>query len=670
MAKKAQVLVEAVDMTKGALMSVERNLKSVNEASNSVAASFRSVLAATGGLELGRQMLSNAMQAEQASNRITAVLRATGNAAGYAKDELDDMADSLAASTQFDDESIRNAQAVFLKFGNITGGVFKDGLSLAADYAAFIGTEIPDAAQTIGKALSAPVEGLAALEKQIGKLRPEQEAMIKSFVEQGRVLEAQNMILDILRSKIGGTAEIMNSGLTGAVSGAKKAWDELMESLGKTDAIGGTAQRAMQGLATLFADMRDSITGSDVALTRMLNNAAAARAFAPVAGPARTEDGIIPGLGRFGRRTAAGATRGPATFDLSQNSFDSGDMTRALLGQPKAAGGTGSKEKSAYDRAIESLTKEAAGAGQVTKLQQMVAEISAGVYGKLNAQQALRLKQLAEEIDLGRKNKELAQEIDEFNKKAGKEYEDQALKAKKAAEDTYNKRKSERDMVLDIVDPTRKLVELQAKIGEMAADGRIDAETADIAWFKVNQQILAASGALEQIYTGTEKTNDIAEELGLTFTSAFEDAIVKGMSFRDVLKGIEQDIARIIIRNTITKPAGDAISGAVKDSSFIKAAGDFFGSMFGGGKAEGGSVSSGTPYLVGERGPELFMPGRSGTIVPNNQLGGGITQNLTINIDSRTDAATIAGLVRGAVERANAQVFTDFRGRGPLRRAI
>jgi phage-related minor tail protein len=40
------------------------------------------------------------------------------------------------------------------------------------------------------------------------------------------------------------------------------------------------------------------------------------------------------------------------------------------------------------------------------------------------------------------------------------------------------------------------------------------------------------------------------------------------------------------------------------------------------GKARGGPVFSGQPYMVGERGPELFMPNRSGSIVPNGQLMG------------------------------------------------
>jgi phage-related minor tail protein len=49
-------------------------------------------------------------------------------------------------------------------------------------------------------------------------------------------------------------------------------------------------------------------------------------------------------------------------------------------------------------------------------------------------------------------------------------------------------------------------------------------------------------------------------------------------------------------------------------------------------KAKGGSVSGGTPYLVGERGPELFMPGRSGGIAPAGSFGGGT--NVVVNVDA------------------------------------
>jgi hypothetical protein len=49
-----------------------------------------------------------------------------------------------------------------------------------------------------------------------------------------------------------------------------------------------------------------------------------------------------------------------------------------------------------------------------------------------------------------------------------------------------------------------------------------------------------------------------------------------------------------------------------------------------GARASGGPVTGGSSYLVGERGPELFTPGTSGNITPNNALGG---SSITINVN-------------------------------------
>ena len=52
------------------------------------------------------------------------------------------------------------------------------------------------------------------------------------------------------------------------------------------------------------------------------------------------------------------------------------------------------------------------------------------------------------------------------------------------------------------------------------------------------------------------------------------------------------------------------------------------------GRRFGGPVKEGQPYMVGESGQELFVPGQSGTIVPNNALGGGQNINVTFNVDT------------------------------------
>ena len=63
-------------------------------------------------------------------------------------------------------------------------------------------------------------------------------------------------------------------------------------------------------------------------------------------------------------------------------------------------------------------------------------------------------------------------------------------------------------------------------------------------------------------------------------------------------------------------------------------------------KAEGGPVAGGRPYIVGEKGPEMFVPGSSGNIVPNDQLGGGggsVTLNINVaGVTDRTDKRALA----------------------------
>jgi hypothetical protein len=74
-----------------------------------------------------------------------------------------------------------------------------------------------------------------------------------------------------------------------------------------------------------------------------------------------------------------------------------------------------------------------------------------------------------------------------------------------------------------------------------------------------------------------------------------------------------------------------------------------FGSIFGGFFADGGRPPLGKVSVVGERGPELFVPDVPGTIIPNTVIGGG-GSNIVVNVDAR--GATDPALVRAAAQQA------------------
>jgi len=152
----------------------------------------------------------------------------------------------------------------------------------------------------------------------------------------------------------------------------------------------------------------------------------------------------------------------------------------------------------------------------------------------------------------------------------------------------------------------------------------------------------------EQADQGTEglrRMQQAADQLGFTFSSAFEDAIVQGENLSSVLQGLLQDIQRIIIRQAVTKPLGNAFSGAISDGL-----GSVFSGFFGGGGSTGGAAvptSQGGlgqplptfaeggitrgPSLAGERGPEAVVPLPGNRRIPVEMRGGGDVNVQIIN---------------------------------------
>jgi tape measure domain-containing protein len=71
------------------------------------------------------------------------------------------------------------------------------------------------------------------------------------------------------------------------------------------------------------------------------------------------------------------------------------------------------------------------------------------------------------------------------------------------------------------------------------------------------------------------------------------------------------------------------------------------------GRQHGGSIMGGKPYLVGERGPELIMPRRSGNVIPNHQLAGAGGHTFNITVNGQMDERTMRNLKAQMVDALN-----------------
>jgi len=166
------------------------------------------------------------------------------------------------------------------------------------------------------------------------------------------------------------------------------------------------------------------------------------------------------------------------------------------------------------------------------------------------------------------------------------------------------------------------------------------------------------------------RIKDASEMVGQSFGDAMMSMVQGTMTAKDAFKTMARDIISELYRIFVVKQITGFITGGLQQAFAPKLA----GTGGGGGKAIGGPVQANQSYVVGERGPEMFVPSRSGSIVPNNKLGGGgVVVNQTINVTTgvqQTVRAEIKQLMPQIADSAKAAVVDAKRRGGSYGRAF
>lgn len=191
------------------------------------------------------------------------------------------------------------------------------------------------------------------------------------------------------------------------------------------------------------------------------------------------------------------------------------------------------------------------------------------------------------------------------------------------------------------------------------------AQTAGIALEQLGSQTGKFADAIVEATssfpTAAERFRDFQGRLGQGFDNLINALITGSDRWQDVAKNIAVDFFNELASEMMLAATGGK-HGSL-GSLLGGIAGSFFKGLFGfgGGKAGGGSVTGGTPYLVGEKGPELFVPGASGSIVPAREtramLGGGRSINITINVPVSAPSGTVTPQTRQQIAASTAQAM-------------
>ena len=142
-----------------------------------------------------------------------------------------------------------------------------------------------------------------------------------------------------------------------------------------------------------------------------------------------------------------------------------------------------------------------------------------------------------------------------------------------------------------------------------------------------------------------EKMTAVGEEIESSIKSNLRDSITGAQSFGQAMTNVLNRLRDKIIDAQLDKLLGNfgESFGAQqnKGGGFGGFLGNLAGGLLGGLFANGGQPPVNKISVVGEKGPELFVPRSAGTIIPNNKLGGGTTNNyVTVNVDAGGTTAT------------------------------
>lgn len=340
-----------------------------------------------------------------------------------------------------------------------------------------------------------------------------------------------------------------------------------------------------------------------------------------------------PAAGRA--RNARGGSNRPETggnFSGLQNSVNA-FLSNADAQKATRARKTGLSEeqreaqrlKESYDSLVASMTQQVALFGETTEAAKLRYELEFGELSKLNPLQKETLLNLAQQIDSQKQLKELQDAADERLEKETEAYE----RNREANAELISDMQFELDLLGMTNDERNKAIALRY----LSADATDEERKAvlDLA----DAQVKAAESA--ELWDGIQRS--LADNMF--------DAITGAESLTDAVRNFFEEVANMLLRQTLEK-LSQQITDAFQASANSGQSGqgwgaalsNFFSTAFGGARANGGPVQAGVPYLVGERGPELFVAPKTGTIIPNNKMGMGLTQVNNFMVQGRMDRRT------------------------------
>lgn len=497
------------------------------------------------------------IEADRVQGKLEARVKALGASSARSADQISMMADSLQAASTFDDEGIKEAATALLSFTNIRGDNFDRTLKNVLDLAEATGTDLPQAAEKLGKALNSPATAARQL-RDIGiELSKQQKALIKDLLATGRGSEAQALLLAELEKRYAGTAAAARNTLGGALKGLKNDFGNLLEGDGS----------GVKGMTRAINDLADTLRSQEVkdGFSAVVNGLFQTAKYAADA---------IAGIGAFSKElkalsgfsltgaagllfnvatgNAAGAVRSFAKSGLADFSGVSGRVdSTADTGGAKAdafdgrgfeGGGSGKKGRGRKAKELPDFSKEAAEElkrliEQERRATESYRDMAAILDGPLAEAQREHQKRVEEINELAKQSAEAAQGRD-------------ALLSKEA--DRYAKETAEIERQLN---PLGLLLEDMEFELDLIGRGNAEREVMNLLREQgidlMSQEAkgaITAAKAFEKEAEAMQATVNLMDDFRFAASDALTDFVTGAKSAKDALKDFFDSVAEQITR--------------------------------------------------------------------------------------------------------------------------
>ena len=649
-----QLIISAQNKATAELNKLSSDLKNVQGNATSSGLSLGKMIGWLGGVSAAYAIVKNGIigsveaweKQEQANAQTNAVLISTKGIAGMTAKSVNDLAERISYMSTMDDVAIQSAENMLLTFTHIGKDIFPQATQAVVDMSIALGQDLKNTSIQVGKALQDPILGVTALRRVGVAFNQTQRDTLKQLVETGHGMEAQKIILNELATEFGGSATAKLNTFGGKMEWAKNRIEDLQKGLGAglvnslTVSISSTSnffneiQKLSSELTIVQKNLRDAFSSGNI---KNIESAKTAVTKAQDEINKKTEEmrvSIQETQIKWADFASWFIIGGEFIIKEVINIGKSlSDLSIIMLSGGIAALFPGFLDKTGKDIAA------------ISEQQQ----ISVDELAKSFEQNRVQIEGLGKDIggvipptkDFGDAASGMASKLQEAQKKI-KDLKDEMKKAVASAKEDIQNLKD---------DFKKQEVNAQKDLGKSIADVIVgkqkDLKDAQIEYNKATT-IEEKKTAQDKIMTIKEFLNDhltdqqkyatqilaaqqyaqMDEIQQLIFTFA-EEKKQRQTDYDDQIKDLKKHLKDVEkeykdklkdLKSELQKELGNIVLTVTVDKQTSKK------------KALGGSVSSGTPYLVGEYRPEIFVPSQSGNIRQTDQVGGG--REVTINFNN------------------------------------